>query len=331
MSAAYVVLAAVAAPFLLVSGVGKLTALGDAPRTLRSLRLALPLPRLLVALVSLAEIGLGLLLLVADGLARVAAAGVVTIAMLGFWFIAHRAVKAGSTADCGCLGRIAPAPLSPAVPRRNALFAGLAAAMTVAAALAMTDGATSVVGAVFQNPTRTAALITASLIVAVVAGLTVSAAHRRGAASSPLAAHPRPVLIRDDGLVVDVVQAALRGRAQLLLFSQPLCGRCEAAQVLLDRDHADLAPLLDARIVYAAGHEIDWNGPARSADGPRTPSAIDLGGLLAHTLEIGSERPVAVLIGTDGAPVQPFAHGADELDQLLSVLAQSRASEVAQE
>ncbi|MFF0909475.1 hypothetical protein ACFWZW_02160 [Microbacterium enclense] len=155
--------------------------------------------------------------------------------------------------------------------------------------------------------------------------------HRPVADASPLAAHPRPVLIREDGLVVDVVQAALRERAQLLLFSQPLCGRCESAQALLDRDHTELSSFIDARIVYAAGHEVDWNGPARSADGPRTPSAIDPAGLLAHTLGIGSERPVAVLIGTDGRPVRPYANGPEELDQLLAVLAASRTPEVVQE
>lgn len=331
MSAAYIVLAAVAAPFLLVSGVGKLAALDDAATTMRSLRLTLPLPRVLVGAVSIGEIGLGVLLLVSDGVTRILAAGVVTLSMLGFWAIARRAVRAGSTADCGCLGRVAPTPLSPAVSRRNLLFAMLAGAMTTAAVLATAEQASSVVGALFQNPVRTFALIVASLVVALVAGMTVAATHRPVADASPLAAHPRPVLIREDGLVVDVVQAALRERAQLLLFSQPLCGRCESAQALLDRDHAELSSFVDARIVYAAGHEVDWNGPARSADGPRTPSAIDPAGLLAHTLEIGSERPVAVLIGTDGRPVRPYANGPEELDQLLAVLAASRTPEVVQE
>ncbi|MFZ8755909.1 MauE/DoxX family redox-associated membrane protein [Microbacterium sp. HMH0099] len=331
MSAAYIVLAAVAAPFLVVSGAGKLAALGEAATTMRSLRLTLPVPRLMVGAVSVGEIGLGLLLLVSDGVTRIIAAGAVTLSMLGFWVIARRAVRAGSTADCGCLGRVASTPLSPAVPRRNLLFTALAGAMTVAAVLATAEQAPSVVGALLQNPARTFALVMASLVIAVVAGMTVAAAHRPSTDASPLAAHPRPVLIREDGLVVDVVQAALRGRAQLLLFSQPLCGRCEAAQDLLDRDHAELSALLDARIVYAAGHEVDWNGPARSADGPRTPSAIDPAGLLAHTLEIGSERPVAVLVGTDGRPVLPYANGSDELDQLLGVLALSRTPEVVQE
>ncbi len=329
MSAAYIALAAVAAPFLVVSGAAKIAALADAPRTLDALRVRLPRPRAFVAAVSAGEIVLGLLLVVLDGLPRVLAAAATLVAMLAFTVLVRRAVRAGSTRECGCLGRLTATPLSPALVDRNVVFSVVSIVLVAAAAVAAGDRMPPLAETIVIAPASTALLALAGAGL-VFAGVALERASRRPRQPAPtLDGYPRPALLREDGLVVDTVQLALQGRAQLLLFSQPLCGACERAQAVLDENRHDLADVVDARIVYAAGHGVDWNAPARTADGPRTGAALDIAGMLARTLDIDADRPVAVLIGTNGQAVLPYAHGAEQVAGLVgAIVAAGRAADI---
>ncbi|MDZ5146139.1 MauE/DoxX family redox-associated membrane protein [Microbacterium testaceum] len=318
MDAAYYVLTLVMAPFLLVSGAGKLADIQRAPRTLVALRVRLPWPTMLVSLVSTGEIGLALALVVFDGWPRVLAALLTALMMYALLVLVRRAVGKGSTEDCGCFGRLAATPLSAAAVERNLVLAVLSTLLLVAAVAAGASPSLLRVG--FHHPAAIVLQLVVGFGLVWVGAVVLGSRDPKRQARSALRTFPRPALLREDGLVVDVVQLALQGRAQLLLFSQPLCGACEHAQAVLDANLPALSRSVDARIVYAVGHGVDWNAPARSADGPRTPSALDVAGLLAEALDIASSRPVAVLLGTDGQPVLPHAHGAEEAEGLVEAI-----------
>lgn len=317
-------LVCIAAPALATSGIAKLVALDDAPRTLSALRLPQRAARASVAAVSVVEIVLGVALAIGDGFVRVAAAGAVVVLLAAFTVVVTRAIERGSAEDCGCFGRWADTPVSAALVRRNGVFTLGALVMAGAASAASAAGVPSAVTLLVVAPVASALTLGASVAL-VVAGFVAARAGRRGGLPSPDILNHRPPLLRADGLVIDVVTEAVRGRAQLLLFTQPLCGKCERAAAVLDRHHDALAGFMDARIVYAVGPGLDWNAPARQADGPRTGAALDLGGALAQALDIGSQRPVAVLIATSGHPVLPYAVGEEEIEALVDALVGSRA------
>lgn len=316
-------LVCVAAPALVLSGVAKLVALDDARSTLSALRLPLSAPRTVVAIVSLGEIALGLILALTDGFARVVASAGLVALLAAFTIVVTRAVTQGSTEDCGCLGRWSRTPLSPALVQRNGVLTLAALVMGGAASAASLVQAPSAAVILVTAPLAGALTLGASWSL-VAAGFVAARAGRRGTLPAPDIIHRRPPLLREDGLIFDVVTEAVQGRGQLLLFGQPLCGRCERAVELLDRNADALGEFLDARVVYAVGPGVDWNAPARAADGPRTPAALDLGGQLAQALDLGSERPVAVLIATSGRPVLPYAVGEDEIAQLVDALVATR-------
>lgn len=316
-------LLAVVAPFLLISGVAKLAALDDAPRTLSALRLPLRAPRAVVAVISVGETTLGLMLLCTDGQTRIVAATATVMLLACFTRVVARAAARGSVEDCGCLGRWDRTPVSTLLVRRNAAFMVAALLLTVLSAIAAIAGAPSLVAAALTQPFS--ALIAGATGWAVVAaGVAAARAGRRGAVPTPEIIARRPALIRDDGLVIDVVTEAVRGRGQLLLFAQPHCDRCTRTIAVLDQHRDALADFLDVRIVYPVGPGLTWNEPARASDGPRTPAALDLGGALAQALDVGAERPAAVLIATSGRPVLPYANGEDEVTALVDVLLASR-------
>ncbi|WP_150955496.1 MauE/DoxX family redox-associated membrane protein [Microbacterium testaceum] len=313
----------VAAPFLVSSGVAKLVALDDAPRTLSALRVPVRPARTVVAAVSLTEIALGLALLTLDGQARLLAATATALLLAGFTVLTARAVARGSVEECGCFGRWNRTPVSGALVRRNSLLALGALILTTASAASSTAHEPAAVAVLVSDPVEVALAVATGWGLLLV-GAFAARAGVRGALPAADILHRRPPLIREDGLVFDVVTEAVRGRGQLLLFGQPLCGRCERAVDLLDQNADALGAFLDVRVVYAVGPGVDWNAPARTADGPRTPSALDLGGQLAQALDIGSERPVAVLIATSGRPVPPYAVGETEIAQLVDALVASR-------
>ncbi|MCM3502168.1 hypothetical protein M3667_09825 [Microbacterium sp. P26] len=314
----------VAAPALVASGVAKLIALDDAPRTLAALRLPQRAARASVAAVSVVEIVLGMVLVVGDGFVRVVASSAVVALLALFTVVVTRAVARGSVEDCGCFGRWSRTPVSAALVRRNGVFTLVALVMAGAASAASAGGVPAVPTVLVTAPIASALTLGSSAALAI-AGFVAARAGRRGGLPAPDIMNQRPPLLREDGLVIDVVTEAVRGRAQLLLFTQPLCGKCERAAALLDREHDALAGFVDARIVYAVGPGLDWNAPARQADGPRTGAALDLGGALAQALDVGSERPVAVLIATSGRPVLPYAVGEGEIEALVDALVGSRA------
>ncbi len=103
-------LVCIAAPALATSGIAKLVALDDAPRTLSALRLPQRAARASVAAVSVVEIVLGVALAIGDGFVRVAAAGAVVVLLAAFTVVVTRAVERGSarTADASAGGPIRP-------------------------------------------------------------------------------------------------------------------------------------------------------------------------------------------------------------------------------
>ncbi|WP_181373485.1 MauE/DoxX family redox-associated membrane protein [Microbacterium sp. HMWF026] len=323
MSLLLLCLIAPATSLLLVSGIAKIVALDDAPRVLSALRLPLRHPRLTVTAVSLCEVALALGLAVTDGQARVAAAVAILLLLAGFTAVTARAVGHGSTDDCGCLGRFSSTPLSPALVRRNAVLsaAALLLAVVCAIASASSDPSAVVLAGAHPLPALIATAVSAALVSA---GFATARAGRRGGMPAPDIASSRPALIREDGLVIDVATEAARGRGQLLVFAQPHCDRCLRVIDLLDQHHDALAPWLDVRIVYPVGAGRDWNAPARENDGPRTPAALDLNGALAGALDVGAERPVGVLMATNGHPVLPYANGENDIRGLVSALVRSR-------
>ncbi|MFJ4036488.1 MauE/DoxX family redox-associated membrane protein [Microbacterium sp. NPDC090007] len=315
-------LLAVVAPFLVLSGVAKLVALDDAPRTLSALRLPTRAPRTTVAAVALVETTLGLLMLLSDGQTRVAATVLTTLLLAGFTVIVARAATRGSVEDCGCLGRWDRTPVSALLVRRNAVFT--LAAVLLATLCATVVGAPSALALAWSSPVPVLTAAGAGWVLAA-AGLAAARASRRGGLPSPDVLAQRPGLIREDGLVIDVVTEAVRGRGQFLLFAQPHCERCTRTTALLDAHHDTLSAFLDVRVVYAVGTGQVWNAPARACDGPRTGAALDLGGALAQALDVRAERPVGVLIATSGRPVLPYANGEDEVAGLVDALVASRA------
>lgn len=324
MSLLLLCLIAPATTLLLASGIAKLVAIDDAPRVLSALRLPRFLPRLAVAGVSLVEVALGLALACADGRPRTDAAVAVVALTAALTAVTARAVGRGSSDECGCFGRWSRTPLSPALVRRNALLCGAAVLLAGVCTIAAQSEVPSAVATLGSDP-RAAALALATSAVLIGAGFATARAGRRGGMPSPDVASSRPPLLREDGLVFDVVTEAARGRGQLLVFAQPGCDRCLRVIDLLDRHHDALSVWLDVRIVYPVGAGREWNAPARAADGPRTPAAMDLGGALATALDVGVERPVAVLIATNGRPVMPYADGETGIRSLVSALVRSRA------
>jgi len=311
------------APFLLASGIAKLVALDDARRTLSALRLPQRAPRATVGAVCLLECAMGLGLLTLEGQLRMAVATATAALLAGFTVVTARAVARGSGEECGCFGRWSRTPVSGALVRRNSLFALIALLMTAGSEAAASAGEPSAIGAVMEDPV-TGAFAVATGWGLFVVGVAAARAGRHGGQPAADVMNRRPSLLRDDGLVVDVVTEAVRGRGQLLLFAQPGCARCERAAALLDDYRDALGGFLDVRIVYAVGPGVEWDAPARAADGPRTRAALDIGGLLAHALDVGVERPTAVLIATSGRPVVPYAVGEREISDLIGALVRAR-------
>lgn len=308
---------------LLVSGIAKMVALEDAPHVLSALRLPRRLPRLAVAAVSVVEVALAVALAVSDGQTRVGAATAIVLLLAGFTALTARAVSHGSADECGCLGRWSSTRVSPALVRRNAVLSVAALLLAVVCAIVSTSSPSApTIAASHPLPTALAVAVSAALVTC---GFAMARAGRRGGMPSPDVASWRPPLIREDGVVVDVVTEAARGRSQLLVFAQANCDRCLRVIDALDHHHDALAPWLDVRIVYPVGAGREWNAPARENDGPRTPAALDLGGALATALDVGTHRPVGVLIAADGRPVLPYADSEDDIRVLVSALVRSRA------
>lgn len=343
MNEATAILALALAAVFLTSGVSKLLALDSSATTLASLRLPVVAPRLAVGGLSVAEIAVGLGVLLWRPLLTIAAGGAVALA-LAFLVVVVRAYRLGSEDDCGCFGKTDSTPVSRALIVRNVVLLAVTIAL-LALALLGGGGVPAVVDTLFSGSFGPAvAVLAAGLVAALVWGVLQarngsSVATATPAAPAPIAAPvneapeatwasaadgPLVLLSASDGRGLDI--ARQRGiRAQLLVFVLPGCGPCVAVDGHLTANVDALAQIVDVTTIAKFGHGDEPDFAKEAGSTLHKVTAYDLGNRVAKALGVSTSRPSAALIGADGVLVQPLATGLDEVTELIDVLVEAAA------
>jgi hypothetical protein len=318
-----------AAVFLAVvftmSAIGKLRAPDRGSAAFAALRIPVTRTEAASTALIVVEALVAVALVVTTGWLFVAASGAALLLTSALLVAVIRAHRLGATDDCGCFGEWLPAAIGPRLIFRNAVLAVVAFLLFAPALLflAVTGRSTGVpllLGSGSATNGSFGALAAATLI-----ALGVWSIAR--ASSAAPAASPLPVITRGDGAVLvmatseitDVLAPGLRAR--LLLFVSPGCHACATAVETIARAQAPLSGLVDVYVVQRASRGPLTFDPPRTLPASAT-FALDIGGSLGNTLNVGAARPVAALIGTDGTQAGPLALGSDEVEVLVSSLTQ---------
>lgn len=312
-----------------LSGVGKLTSLRSSARMVHALRLQhwARRPRLVVTIAAIAELLLAIALVFTRGLLFVVVVIGAWLVSIGFTIAAVRAARLGSVDECGCFGTVLPSRVGVGLTRRNLVLFAVSSALLAASAVSLLSGDQPAVMRASTGTVEVAAVV----VVALVWGMVLV---DRPAANSPrvpgevVAALDTgiegAVLLGSDGDVVDPVQRALRGRAQLLLFVRPGCRSCDDV-VMAVREAPSIA--VDVRVVTAVGDgTVLPRGGETNASAHESRIYADPVGQVAQQLGVPLTRPAAALLTTSGQAFHPFAEGRDEVFQLIAAVASASES-----
>lgn len=299
------------AAVLSLSAWGKLAALSRAGSTMAALRLSTRWPRTVVIAASAGELCLAVALLTTGGAALASSAVVMTSAALVFLLLGIRAHRLGSREDCGCFGTIAASRIGIGMHVRNGVLLALGATVVVVAATG--EAPSTAVETIVRTPAH--ALITALAVLGTaILGALILRSPQQADAQNP---HVGASLLGPDGVVVDPMQRALRGRAQLLVFVRPGCQSCVRASAAITARSAELARIVDARVIVASGDGVAASVPT---DFSGDAVHVDIAGAFAERLGASSARPTALFLGTDGHVLMPHAQGLDEVSTLMDVI-----------
>jgi hypothetical protein len=305
------------AAVLLVSGVTKLRA----PQTVDAAFTSLAVPRALDTafvrrLSPLAEVALGVGLLLASGRALVAVAALTLALFVAYLVLVVRAVRRPEPVDCGCFGALGDSTVTRVTVWRNGALV-LSAALCVVAGLrdvALGRGlADRAVLAWIAAATLTA---TVAVLVAYRAPVTATSSaepHHDPDLTYERQRTPQAEVLTQEGRLV-LLSNETAAAAHLLVFLSPGCGPCGR----LGPDLADWSEQLDPVVVravviaqpgsgsampYLTGHAwYDPYGMARTAFGVTTPAAV--------------------LVGTDGMLAGGPVQGEDDVRALVTELGQ---------
>lgn len=305
-----------------LSGVSKLGALHHSQQTVRALRLDVGLvrPKALVAAIAVLECLLAGALATSAGALRVA----VALACLGttsiFLLVAVRAAKLGSSEECGCFGAVLPMRVGGALIRRAIVLTGVAA--TLVAVSASPEGVVvrSVAAGLGEAfPAVVLATVALGCGMVLAAGGWRAAQEERASPSVGVVDSGGAVIVAEDGEVVDPVQRALRGRAQLLVFVRPGCSSCEDVSAVLRATPLRSAEPRIIRTVGDGGHLALGRTDRPAAEAVR--EHVDPAGRVANHLRAPGPRPCAVLVTTAGRVLEPKAEGRDQVLRLIDAIA----------
>lgn len=323
MDTASAIIALAIALVFLTSGIGKLRGLDASAATLSALRLPVVAPPLTVGTLSVAEIVVGLGVLLASPWLLLAGSIAALLALV-FLVVVWRAHRLGSTEDCGCFGESDGSRIGPALIVRNGVLL-VTALVLVTLAAAGAGGVPEVVAVAARGDIAPllavgAAALVGALIVAILRAQTAPTPHLEPAAE-PASAAPRRIdslvfIEKATGEAIDVAKQA-RGRAQLLVFVKPGCGACEVVLSHLDEHHDALSRVVTATVL-AELRQGDRVG-AQEGDDSRI-DALDAGRLGATAIGVGRLRPSAALIAADGTIVQPLAEGSPQVIELIDAI-----------
>jgi len=326
---------------LLVAGAAKLA---DREGS-RSAVLAFGVPELLagpvVALLPLAELAAGVLLVV-SATAR-AAAVLAAVLLLGFCAGIARSMIRGEAPECHCFGQLHSSPAGPKTLARNALLAAVAG--VVIAGGAGTSATSWVARLTGTGVTALVAGIVLAAVLAACGAFALSLLRRHGhmllrieALEQALADHGIEVPSFDQvpepapaGLPVGVPAPGFelrdlrhRGvsldslitprRPVMLVFTDPGCGPCMALMPQLaswQREHADALRIAlvsrgsrDANLAHAREHGVETVLMQRGSE-------------VSERYEVNG-TPSAVLVAPDGTIASPAHTGADAISALVA-------------
>lgn len=307
---------------LAFSGTAKLHASAAAERSVFALRLErwISRPRLAITSLALIELACAVCMVTGIGAVYLAAVVVAWAMTVGFLVVAVRASRLGSSEDCGCFGEMVASPVGAVMTRRNLALVAVASLSAVSAFLCLVAGRTP---SLFGGGVESAAAAVVAVLACTVGvlGFAGSRHPARPATREQKAPRGAPALVAaSDGEVIDPVQRALRGRAQLLVFVRPGCASCDDVT-----DAAQSAPLgdVEARVVRAVG-DGGHVSPDRTEHGSLAHS--DPSGLLAEHIGLPGGRPAAALVTTEGRILMPFAEGREQVLDLISTVVAAQAS-----
>ncbi|MHC9045978.1 MauE/DoxX family redox-associated membrane protein [Microbacterium saperdae] len=327
MNAFLVTLAVFLAAVLAVSAIGKLRAPDHGRAAFEALRIPVALPGLAAAGLIIVEAGIALALLFATGWFFVTACAAAAALMLGLLFAVVRAHRMGVTDDCGCFGDWLPASIGGRLITRNIVLSAIAIILLLGAIL-MQVVLVRDVGVPFLLTSTTVAraavgALLAALLITVAIWSIVRATMESLAEAAAVPAVSGAVVIPASSEIVDLL--AVGPRARLLLFVSAGCHACAVALASIDEVDEALRPLVDIYVVQrASGGSMDVESSHVLPPGARF--ALDVGGSLGALLGVGIPRPVAALIGTDGAQAGPLAIGSHEIALLAGSIAELAAT-----
>ena len=261
-----------------------------------------------------AELGLGVLLLIAPrGWLVVPAAAVVAL-MLAYTALVARAMAFDESVACSCFGSLGRHDVDRTTLARNVLLTVLAATVLV---FALTGD--SVPSAVASLEAAGWWSLLAAVAAAAVAVLVIGSRSESAATDEVLDYERQPIPF--GVLATPDTTASLweltSTQARLLVVLKPSCAPCTRTAERLDDWAAQLAPAVGVIAVYP-------DEPSASA---ATQHAADLAawepeGNIRRTFSVGT--PAAVLLGADGflagGPVAGESSVADFVDEILDAL-----------
>jgi hypothetical protein len=322
---------------LLISGIAKLPAADRTLAAMVGLRVPKFLQRRAVALtLPIVELGIALVLLLAPGIARFAAALAAVATLLVFTVLVARAVRAGDEVSCECFGALSRDVVDGTTVVRNLVL--LAAA--VAAALVGPDGGSFVVSLATLSAAELTVLVTLWIAMAAIAllarkNLDLRAELRRVAATDapggpsdrgvsdgrPLAGRPIPAAELVNSVGVSLPLARLdRGRAVLLLFVKAGCGSCTQVARAFPEWEARIGANVTIRVATSSR-------PSEIAEQyPEYGDRVRYGAIGARDALGVRMLPSAVLLGRDGTVATDVAEGFIEISALVNGIEEAMRS-----
>ncbi|GGM42686.1 MauE/DoxX family redox-associated membrane protein [Microbacterium saperdae] len=302
-----------------VSAIGKLRSPDRGRGTFEALRIPVSRTGTASTALILLEALVAVALVVTTGWLFVAAAGAALLLTSALLMVVIRAHRLGAAEDCGCFGEWLPAVIGPRLIVRNAVLATAAFFLFLPALflLANTGRPTGVPLLLSSGSAANSSLgaLAAATLIAFGVWSIARASSTAPAAPSPIARGDGAVLVPATSEVVDVL--ARGSRARLLVFVSAGCHACATALDALIQDQGSLDSLVEIYVIQRASSGSAVTRPTH--DLPATARfALDIGGSLGGALEIGTARPAAALIGTDGAQAGPLALGSEEIAQLVA-------------
>lgn len=297
------------------SAIGKLRSADRGRSAFDALRIPVRHPDAAAAALIIVEALVAVGLVATTGWVFVAVAGASLLLTASLLIAVARARRLGATEDCGCFGDWLPTAIGPWLIVRNALLTVIAASV-LATAIASEPSRVGIPAVVASGPAAVTVLgaVGAALLIATAVWSMVRAATAESSSSAPLSRGDGAVLVAGTGEIVDLLAPV--PRAKLLVFVSPGCHACTTALAALEEAQGPLGSVADLYVVQKA---VGGSASAQAAhDIPSSARfALDIGGSLGATLEIGQATPVAALIGTDGAQAGPLALGSDEVAVLI--------------